>query len=501
MTAARRQGTSTVQLAVSTVGAVTLGVPMEAVLQALPLAGALHPLPRRQGALCGVVEHAGALVPVVDLARWVDVGVDVNARSSSGTRSGHDNVARILMLGEGRRTIGLRVDAVVGLFDVPALTQVLHDQDPEEVFDTVVKSAELDRVISVLNVGRLIALTEAWHGSDDKDGYDSGDRNVSGADAASRAAANAVRAGASSDRAQVGTTAGETASTLYALLTAGDTRIALPAATLTQVKRMPPLQPLGAAGGNSYCTWRNRKLAVIDTIRLLKVTAAFPLPLLAIVEHGDLALGLMVHEVLQLRMLATPSRLPGSIVATVIDEDGGAIEVIDVAALLACLPEASISRVTAEASGLSAATAKAAAQRLNNNAYIVFQTDQKYATAIDPIEEILALTPVHVGALEQLLPTIAWRGQPLPTVDLRPPGTPTPLGCGARIIVARSGSSCTGFVVEKVELLIPPNTGKLFRMALAGMGLVEFITTGAVHEQVTYRTMELVHPNSSAASP
>ena len=423
MAAVRETAIATVRLAIATVGTVTVGVPVAAVLQALPLAGALHPLPRRQGALCGVAEHAGALVPVVDLARWVDVGEVLNNAPA------RDKTARILVLGDGRRSIGLRVDAVVGMTDVPAPTRVLHDQDPDEVFDSVVKSDELERVVSVLDVARMIALAGAWHGGDDSDS------TAGGAD----------HAGPDGD---------------------GDSGADGAAALLAQ-----------GAG------------VTANTATLYE--------LLAIVEHGDLALGLMVRAALELRMLAVPVTPAGAAVATtVIGEDGAAIEVIDTAALLARVPEASISRATAPAGGA------ATAQRLNSHAYIVFQTDQHHATAIDAIEEILALAAVHVDAHEQLLPTIAWRGQPLPLTDLRPPGTPTPPGCGARIIVARSpdgaDAGCTGYVVKQVVLLIPPNTGKLYRMALAGVGLVEFITTGAATEQASYRTMDLARRTTTA---
>ena len=63
-----------IRLAVATIGAVNVGIDVDAVRQAIPLSGALSALPRRQGALCGVAEHLGQLVPVVDLARWVDIG-------------------------------------------------------------------------------------------------------------------------------------------------------------------------------------------------------------------------------------------------------------------------------------------------------------------------------------------------------------------------------------------------------------------------------------------
>lgn len=486
MAAVRETAIATVRLAIATVGTVTVGVPVAAVLQALPLAGALHPLPRRQGALCGVAEHAGALVPVVDLARWVDVGEVLNSAPA------RDKTARILVLGDGRRSIGLRVDAVVGMTDVPAPTRVLHDQDPDEVFDSVVKSDELGRVVSVLDVARMIALAGAWHGGDDSDSTAGGADDAGpdgGGDSGADGAAALLAQGA-------GVTAGT--ATLYALLAVGDTRIAIRATELAQVVRMPALRPIGPAGGSSsYCSWGERNVAVIDTARLLGLPAAPPPALLAIVEHGDLALGLMVRAALELRMLAVPVTPAGAAVATtVIGEDGAAIEVIDTAALLARIPEASISRATAPAGGA------ATAQRLNSHAYIVFQTDQHHATTIDAIEEILALAAVHVDAHEQLLPTIAWRGQPLPLTDLRPPGTPTPPGCGARIIVARSpdgaDAGCTGYVVKQVVLLIPPNTGKLYRMALAGVGLVEFITTGVATEQASYRTLDLARRTTTA---
>jgi chemotaxis signal transduction protein len=475
MTAAPAHDGSTVRLAVATVGAVTVALPVGSVLHALPLAGALHPLPRRQGALCGVVEHAGRLVPVVDLARWVDVGAPADQP--------HAKAERIMVLGDGQRSIGLRVDAVLGLTDVPAtaLAQVLHDHDPEEVFHTVVKSDELDRVLSVLDVGRLIALAAAWQQAAD----DGVGRTAPAANAAN--AANADFAGKSVPAGAV----------LHALLAIGDTRIAVPASELAQVIRMPALRAIGPAGGSSYCSWRDRNLAVIDGARLLGLPPPLQpaaTQLLAILERDDLALGIIVRAAVELRVLASPGSGVGganeALATTVFDDDGAAIAVINTAALFARNPEASISKTTARATA-----DPHTAQRTNGNAYIVFQTDQHHATAIEPIEEILALQAAHVDAQEQLLPTIAWRGQPLRVVDLRPPGTPTPPGCGARIIVVRDGNGdgggCTGYVVKHVVLLIPPNTGKLYRMALAGTGLVEFITTGAASEQVSYRTIDL----------
>jgi chemotaxis signal transduction protein len=492
MTAAPAPPGATAQLAVAAVGAVTVAIAVDAVLHALPLAGALHPLPRRQGALCGVVEHAGRLVPVVDLARWVDVGERAGAADAKAER--------IMVLGDARRSIGLRVSAVLGLTDVPAaaLAPVLHDQDPEEVFHTVVKSDELDRVLSVLDVGRLIALAAAWHEADD-----GASARTAGGAAADRATAGVPGAGVpAAGIPAAGVPAG---AVLHAVLAVGDLRFALPAAELAQVIRMPALRAIGPAGGSSYCSWRDRNLAVLEGARLLGVTpaqaAAPATPLLAIIERGDLALGISVRAAVELRQLAPPGSGTGAadeaLATTVFDGDGGAIEVINTAALFARTPEAHISKAVARA-----AADPITAQRTNSHAYIVFQTERHHATAIEPIEEILALQAAHVDAQEQLLPTIAWRGQPLRVVDLRAPGTPTPVTCGARILVVRDGASdnggCTGYVVKHVVLLIPPNTGKLYQMALAGAGLVEFITTGVASEQVSYRTMDLTGRTAAA---
>jgi chemotaxis signal transduction protein len=492
MTAAPAHTSAIARLAVATVGAVTVAMPVEAVLHALPLTGALHPLPRRQGALCGVVEHAGLLVPVVDLARWVDVG----ARDGEpGARA-----ERIMVLGHGQRSIGLRVDAVLGLTDVPAtaLARVLHDDDPEEVFHTVVKSAELDRVLSVLDVGRLIALAAAWQEPGDGGvarAMPGANVDLAAHSAEAGLAAHSAEAGLAAHSAEADLAAHSAAAdgVLHALLAIGDTRIAVPASELAQVIRMPALRAIGPAGGSSYCSWRERNLAVIDSARLLGLPPQPQPPatqLLAIIERDDLALGLIVRAAVELRVLAPPGQGLGghneALATTVFDNDGGAVAVINTAALFARVPEASISR-----SEVRAAADALNPQRLNGTAYIVFQTDQHHATAIEPIEEILALHAAHVDAQEQLLPAIAWRGQSLPVVDLRPPGTPTPPSCGARLIVVRDAGACTGYVVKHVVLLIPPNTGKLYRMALAGAGLVEFITTGTGSEQVSYRTMDL----------
>ena len=445
-----------VRLAVAAVGAVNIGVAIDAVLQAIPAKGALTALPRRQGALCGVAEHAGRLVPVVDLARWVELGAPP---------PGVAVAERVMMLSDGRRTIGLKVDSIRGLTDVApqALSQVHHDHDGEEVFHTVVKSADMGLVLSILDVGRLIALASAWHES-------RGEGDARAAPAAHRPQPHDEKV-------------------LSALLAVGDVRVALPAAELAEVIPLPELLAIGTAGSNRYCKWRDRTIPVIDVGALLGQPDTGKAGLLAIVQRDGLTLGLLVREAIELRPLtiAGADVRDDGIAATIFEEGAGEVRVIDTGLLFARTPEANISKSGAPAQD------KREAQRANTSAYIVFQTDQACAASIDAMEEILPLRAEHLDGPERLAANIEWRGQAVRLVDLRTGPEPSPARPSARIIVVKGTNGYAGYVVRHVLLLIPPHTGWLYRMALAGAGPVEFITTGEGSDQVSYRTVDLAN--------
>jgi chemotaxis signal transduction protein len=445
-----------VRLAVAAVGGVNIGVAIDAVLQAIPAKGALTALPRRQGALCGVAEHVGRLVPVVDLARWVELGAP---------QADVEVAERVMMLSDGRRTIGLKVDSIRGLTDVEpqALSQVHHDDDSEEVFHTVVKSADMGLVLSILDVGRLIALASAWHESNG-DGH---------------AEAAPLLHQAPPDERKV----------LSALLAVADVRVALPAAELAEVIPLPELLAVGTAGSNRYCKWRDRTIPVIRVGALLGQPDTGQARLLAIVQRDGLTLGLLVREAIELRPLAVAGAgvSDGGIAVTIFEEGAGEVRVIDTALLFARTPEASISKSGAPAQD------KREAQRANTSAYIVFQTDQAFAASIDAMEEILPLRAEHMDGLERLSANIEWRGQAVRLMDLRTGPESSTAKPSARIIVVKGSGGYAGYVVRHVLLLIPPHTGWLYRMALAGAGPVEFITTGEGSERVSYRTVDLAN--------
>ena len=431
------------RLAEVRIDAVDVGIAAAAVVQALPLTASTPAPPRRAGALCGVVEHGGALVPVVDLARWVDTGARVDSPD-----------ARILILADAGRVLGLRVAAVGGLVDVApeAVTRLHHDDDAEEVFHSAVRSPETDRLLSVLDVGRLAALAQAWSG---------------GAAASPTAAATTAAASAISTRP-------------YALLDAGALRLGVPAAGLAEVIPMPSAETI-AGGRGAWCTWRGRHLAIVPLADVVPgaADAADGAPLLAVLERDGLALGVPVRATLRLAQCVPPPA--GEPVAIVYDEDGAELRLLDLAALFARRPEAALSRAAHGADVRAPAapgsrTDGAAAGKLNDAAWIVFEADGLAAAPLATLERILPLTSPP-GA------TLAWEGRAIPVADLRRPDA---AAAGGQVLVVRAGAGHVACVVARVHLMIPAGGGRMYRM-----GTTAFITTDDGQARASYRTLDL----------
>jgi len=437
--------TAGLRLAQASIGAVHLGIPVDAVVQAIPVPATPAFLPRRQGALRGVVEHLGTLVPVVDLARWVDTGAVATDKAQD---------ARILVLHEGGRTIGLQVDAVGGMLDVAPhlVTRLHHDDNPEDVFHSAVRSPDDGRILSLLEVGRLADLALAW---------------------------SQVEQAAANTPADKSAPPSRTART-WALLQTGQGRLAVAPGDLAGVIPMPPLARFGGIGG-AYCMWRGRHLPVLPADALMDTEpAAGGDRLLAVIEHAGLALGIRVRAALQLCAL-DGAGLPASdgVTATLFDADGLEVRLLDTARLFERFPEAALSKPATDAAGR---TGKPEQPRsFNAVGYIVFEADGLGAAPVGAIEHILPL----VGAPAA---TMDWHGDAIPVVDLRGAAH----GASANVLVVRSAAGHVAYVVARVHSLIPPGTGTLYRMGgPAGQGL-EFITTGKGAEQASYRTFDLL---------
>lgn len=439
------------RLAEATVGAVRLGVPADAVLQAIPAPRQTTLLPRRHGALSGIVDHDGALVPVVDLGRWVDVG---SAPAATGK-------PHILVLRAGGGLLGLRVDTVGAVLEAApgAATRLYHDDDPEEVFHSAVRSPADGGILSLLDVDRLAVLAAAW------------------SDAAGLAA------GAPDPASAAPADAGLPQLLPYALLRAGGARLGVPAADLVEVIPMPPLEQIGGIGG-AYCMWRSRHVAVLAGADVLPTSAASdaPAPLLAVIEHGGLALGVAVHAVLQLASF-DPS-LAVSVAGCVADafDADGPVHLLDTSRLFARSPEAALSR-PADAAPAARQGGSGGQEAHNAVAYIVFEADGMQAVPIDAVEQVTALAAPAPATLE-------WQDRAIPVADLRGADGSGP-DAGAHLMVVRAGDQHLACVVTRVHVLIPPGDGRLYRMGGQGGRPLEFITTGSGAEQASYRTVDL----------
>ncbi len=202
----REPGRAALQLARIRIGAVPVGVPIGAVIQALPLQDTLGRLPLRTHALLGMVEHEGMAVPVVDLAHWLDVGAPPA-----------DSVAQLLLLRDGDRRVGLRVDALDELVEVDAaaLQRLHHGDDPDDVFHSAVPIGN-GMLLSLLEVARLADLALCW------------------STAPTAAAPAALPVADTLQR------------TCYALLDTGHGLIGVPPAALAEVLAMPALTHIGS---------------------------------------------------------------------------------------------------------------------------------------------------------------------------------------------------------------------------------------------------------------
>ena len=454
-------------LAQAGIGAVWVGIPAASVVQAIVLPAQPARLPRRHGALLGVVEHEGRPVPVVDLARWVDVGA-----APAAQQAGQGSAPRVLILHADGRTIGLKVDTVGGLVEVAqeAVSRLHHDDREEEVFHCVARDPASGRILSLLDAGRLARLAAAWHEEEGSAAVPAAQQEVAQQDEAQETQEALPRS--------------------YAVLQAGAARLAVAADALTEVLPMPALQTLGAGSGMAWCPWRARHLPVLAHAALgLEPAADGAAPaLLAVIEHAGLALGLPVHAALSLQEFdCAHMRAADGVLSVLFEPDGAALRVLDEARLFARFPEVALSREDGERADAGRAQASGTP---NAGAYIVFEGDGMAAARIDMVERIVSLRDAATDGRGAM----SWNGRTIPLRDLRASGRREDgSGSGGDVMVVRGEETHVGYVVARVHLLVPPGTARIYSMGGGGWA---FLATGEGAAQASYRIVELDAPTA-----
>ena len=377
------------------VGRCHIAIPVDQVREALPMPPeGLTPLPRRSGALLGLVHASGVPVPVVALERWLPI--DATAETTT---------QRLLVLQHADGLLALRVDAVLGVkAALPAgAHQVHHADDDDELFDAVVPAAEGMPALCRLEVGRLMRLSQVWCADAPAD------RCLPPPSAAAGAGAGGASAGAA-------------ATLRHAVFQIADERWAVPVGVLERVVPLPAIEL--ALGGErrswAIAEWQGRKLPLIDISAERAASSPASAPWMVVVGDGTLALGLTVTACLQFVDLA-----PDACASTPDDEllagiavlaDIGKLRVLDPAKLFHLTPETSISRVSAAG---STGAANAPSDAPEPVPYLVFEADQRYAS---PVEGIVGVVELPDATREDLrtgeAAVLAWRGQTLRVVNL-----------------------------------------------------------------------------------
>ncbi len=362
---------------------------------AIPPQG-LAALPRRQGALTGMIDLDGRAVPVVSLERWLPI----QASPAGGA------LQRVLVLHAGPARIGLRVDEVLGVkpVDPQAIVRVHHDGGQEEWFQSVVPASAGAPILSVLEVDRLMALCQVWC------------EDV----AAPKDPAPAARA------------PDQVPTERHAVFAVGDDLWAVPASAIHTVVPVPHVE-LNMPPGHltvAISTLRGRKLPLVDVAADPARAGAALRPWVAVLESQGQWVGLTADTCRQLVDLSEPDRAPTPgdplLKGLALVPGLGTLRVLDIGKLFEAVPEAAVSDVApapTQADGTEGAVgaptgAQADAGQAGGH-FLVFEADALYASPVDSVVGVVELPQPTIDELVRgRTAVMPWRGKTLKVVSL-----------------------------------------------------------------------------------
>lgn len=452
------------------VGTCDIAIPIDQVQQALPLPPqGLTALPRRSGGLLGVADVAGAAVPIVALERWLPL------------ETAEDDPAvqpRLLVLQHAGGLVGLRVDAVLGVKAVAwaDIRRVHHASDDNELFESVVPASASTPTLCLLEVARLMRLGQAWCAAAEL-------APAVPADAA--ASAPAQKSAGSLQR--------------YAVFLIGTERWAVPVSAVERVVPLPAIElGLGKAQRSwAISQWQGRKLPLVDISAGRHASDRQSALWMVLLGDGPLVLGLTVSACQQFVQLDQDAvaRTPGDALraGVVALPDGGQLQVLDVAKLFGLVPEASISRMaSASANTPSGAVQLDATEPLP---YLVFDTDQRYAS---PVAGIVGVVELPASAQEDLRQgrraVLAWRGHTVQVVKLPAIAKSTgPVDPLLAVLVQTPGdtSAPIGIAIRSLSDWLPAHSARRSGMRMGAMGELGLINARGAVEHTNLVVVDL----------
>lgn len=444
------------------VGAHEVAVAAEVVQEAIQAQASPRPLPRRSGALADACASRHGTVPLLDLAHWLDLG----EACTPGQQA--------LVLRSGRRSVAVRISSMHGVGRAAAVSRLHHDEDPQELFQCSVRWED-GHSAALLEVERLMDLARIW--CDDAglawQPLDGADRH-GGAAAAPRQP--------------------------HALLGAGGLRWAMPSAQLREVVPALPLEftlPPGAHA-RGICTWRGRKLPVLDLAALHggadRVTGG---ALMAIVLCGELGAAVLVDAALQVAPLAVPAQ--AAQFQPLAAPDGAEVLRVDMDALLRGLAEAEISRqpVAVAASGTNGGDGLGAARQRQRQAdatsYLLFEADTTYATPVHSLVHVLALDEAAAEPLQRGdSGRLAFRGQFMPLLALPAyGGKPRPAPPRVALVVAMHDGALAAVAAHRVAGWVRADAVQHGALRAAAFGELRTITVTQGDQRSTHMVVDL----------
>ena len=464
-----------VEFALVDLGPLRIGVPTEAVVQAIPLPSGMTRLPRSHGELAGVFSYLGRVVPLVSLDRFLGAA----APEASTLR-------QVLILRAADRLVGVLVESLKGLWKLPCaqVRRIHHDDDAQELFHSVAFGADGQQLISLLDPARLAEQAQVWA----QDGP---------------AALHDTQPDGTAQHAAALTPS-------YAVLRVGTHYLGVAAELVGEVTRCTPLQKMAGLGAEflGITQWRRRDVPVLDMAQLLELpgTAARSAGWQLVLEQDGRCAAFYVDEICAVRRFdqsalqalgGESSAFARFVSDSVAGDQGERIYLLQVQRVLDASPLSAAPAAPEQAKPDAGLLQLAMERREDDGALVVVQSKQAWALPMHTLREIVPAPPQWLpcaDAARHVVGGIEWRGVEVPVVDLgwATRAAPTVLRGNACVLLAEVNQRLAGLWVENLLALIPEHLGTRSQFRAHGR-MVRMATVGSAEQQQSYQILDLAN--------